>query len=282
MHYTAVMKPLIEGHLRKMANEPGSPADYFLIMDEQRLHLNPWLGKKLQLNYRQRIHCIYCDRKTSKSFNQGYCYPCFQKLARCDRCVMSPERCHYEQGTCREPEWGEAFCMQDHIVYLANTSGIKVGITRVENVPYRWLDQGATQALPIYRVKSRFQSGLVEDLFKAHISDKTAWQSMLKGDNETVDLPAERERLTDMLAGEIRDLQNRFGIDAIAPIARQEAMMFSYPVLTYPAKVRSLNLDKALQVGGQLLGIKAQYLIFDTGVINIRKYSGYEVELVSL
>ena len=152
---------LARGALRKMATELDQPVTYTMVLGDTRVPLNALLGQSIALEFLGQINCIHCDRVTSKSFNQGYCYPCFRRLAQCDSCIMSPEKCHYEQGTCREPDWGLANCMIDHIVYLANTSGLKVGITRHSQVPTRWMDQGATQALPIFRVASRFQSCLL-------------------------------------------------------------------------------------------------------------------------
>ncbi|MBM68386.1 MAG: hypothetical protein CME43_02775 [Haliea sp.] len=261
-----------------MGTELDQPVSYTLVLGESRLPLNGLLGKSLTLEYLGEIHCIHCDRLTSKSFNQGYCYPCFRRLAQCDSCIMSPEKCHYDQGTCREPEWGLANCMIDHIVYLANTSGLKVGITRHSQVPTRWMDQGATQALPIFRVASRFQSGLVESLFKGHVADKTNWQAMLKGPADPADLASERQRLMAACAPGIAELQAAHGLQAIAPLEAQETLI-DYPVLAYPGKVSSFNFDKTPQVSGTLQGIKGQYLLFDTGVINLRKFGGYQVAL---
>ena len=166
----------ITGHLRKMHTELAEPVQYLLPVDDERLPVNALLGKKITLEYQGEIHCIACGRKTNKSFQQGYCYPCFQSLPECDSCIIKPELCHYNEGTCRDATWGERHCLQDHYVYLANSSAIKVGITRQENLPSRWLDQGASQALAIYRVKDRLTSGRVEMIFKQHVSDKTAWQ----------------------------------------------------------------------------------------------------------
>lgn len=271
----------MRGHLSKMHTRLNEPVDYFLPLDDEEIHLNPYLDREIKLVFKEAIHCIHCGRVTNKSFSQGYCYPCFKKLAQCDLCIMSPERCHYDQGTCREPEWGDAFCMQDHIIYLANSSGIKVGITRVENIPSRWIDQGAVQALPIFRVKTRYQSGLAEVIYKAHISDKTHWQRMLKGNNTLVDLEAERDRLALEVAAEVGELQDRFGLEAIQVLEDATVQSITYPVITYPTKVVSMNFDKQPEVQGRLLGIKGQYLIFDTGVINVRKFSGYEVEFLA-
>lgn len=192
---------------------------------------------------------------------------------------MSPEKCHYAAGTCREPAWGEQHCMIDHVVYLANTSGLKIGITRGSQVPTRWMDQGATQAQPIFRVATRLYSGLVETVFKNHTADKTNWQTMLKGEAESLDLEQARVALVAACATEIDELQQQFGLQAITTLEAHEQTQISYPVLEYPTKVKSFNLDKTPSVGGTLLGIKGQYLIFDAGVINLRKYGGYQLTL---
>ena len=267
------------GAVRKMKTELREKVNYTMLLGDHEIPLNQYLGRQLQLDYEGYINCIHCDRKTSKSFNQGYCYPCFKRLAQCDSCIMSPEKCHYAAGTCREPEWGEQHCMTDHFVYLANTSGLKVGITRGSQVPTRWMDQGATQARAIFRVDTRLHSGLVETLFKDHIADKTNWRAMLKGDAEHCDLSELRDRLIGEVAGELDTLRQQYGLQAITELPDEVDTLISYPVLEYPQKVASLNLDKTPSVGGTLQGIKGQYLMFDTGVINIRKYGGYQLSL---
>ncbi|MAL96636.1 MAG: hypothetical protein CME40_16305 [Haliea sp.] len=274
---------LARGGLRKMRTALEAPVSYrFTLDDEARVDLNPLLGQSLALRYLGEIHCVHCGRVSSKSFNQGYCYPCFRRLAQCDSCIVSPEKCHYHLGPCREPEWGESHCMIEHIVYLANTSGVKVGITRHSQVPTRWMDQGATQALPVLRVQTRYQSGLVETLLKAHVTDRTQWQAMLKGPSDPVDLPAWRDRLLGECGDGIDTLQREHGLQAVQPITDGEVVSIDYPVLEYPTKVKSFNLDRQPLVEGTLLGIKGQYLIFDTGVINLRKYGGYQVALSQL
>lgn len=256
-----------------------APITYQLPLDEELIPLNGALGKTLRLEYSGVIHCQHCGRKSNKSFNQGYCYPCFKKLAQCDSCIMSPEKCHYFEGTCREPVWGEKHCMVDHIVYLANSSGVKVGITRETQTPTRWIDQGATQALPIMRVKTRQQSGLVEDVIRAHVKDRTDWRAMLKGEAEPVDLALIRDELLERCDPELTELESRFGVQALQRLENEAGVSFSYPVLEYPKKVTSFNMDKNPLVEGTLMGIKGQYLILDTGVINIRKYTAYSVDV---
>lgn len=273
------MKNVAQGTLRKMSSQLRSPVEYQLRLGDAEVPLNPLLEKKISLHFSGQINCVKCARKTSKSFNQGYCYPCFQRLAECDSCIIHPERCHFDQGTCREPAWGERFCMQDHIVYLANSSGLKVGITRGTQVPTRWVDQGATQALAIIRVRARLQSGAVEVMFKQHVADKTNWRDMLKGEATTLDMHAKAAELISKCESDLKELEDKFGFFAISVLNGVDTVNIEYPVVTYPEKVASLNFDKTPIVEGALLGIKGQYLILDTGVINMRRFSGYEVAL---
>lgn len=269
-----------QGHLKKMAVlADAQDAQYQIRLDDEFIPLNEKLGQPITIEYLGDIHCQSCGRKSKKSFAQGYCYPCFTRLAQCDTCIMSPEKCHYDKGTCREPKWGEEFCMQDHIVYLANSSGIKVGITRHSQIPTRWLDQGAMQAIPIARVATRQLSGLLEVIFKQHVSDKTNWRTLLKQDAENLDLAAKRDELFEMCHEEIEELQGYYGLQAVQLIYDGDEQNFKYPVVEYPTKVTSFNLDKNPVAQGKLMGIKGQYLILDTGVINLRKYTSYLVSI---
>lgn len=269
------------GQLTKMAVTlpADNRAQYAMRLGDEQVPMNDLLGQSLTLRYQGEIHCLNCQRLTKKSFSGGFCFPCSQRLAQCDMCFLKPELCHFDQGTCREPDWGQAVCMQDHIVYLANSSGLKVGITRINQVPTRWVDQGATQALPIFRVRSRYQSGLVEVMFKNHVSDRTDWRKMLKGEADPIDLAAERDRLLNECESEIQALQQRFDDNSIAILPGEQEQQIIYPVTEYPVKVSSFNFDKTPEVSGVLKGIKGQYLIFDKGVMNMRKFSGYEVEM---
>ncbi len=268
-----------EGCVAKMRTELGDVVQYALPLGDQVVALNPLIGQTVRLEFTGFIQCVACSRLTKKSFNQGYCYPCFKKLAQCDMCIMSPERCHFAAGTCREPEWGEANCNIDHFVYLANTSGLKVGITRHSQIPTRWIDQGASQALPIARVSSRYLSGLLEVQIGKSVADKTAWQTMLKGAPESIGLVAKRDEIKELYATELDELQNIHGLQSIQWLEDQNPVDIRFPVTAYPEKVKALNFDKQVTVEGCLLGIKGQYLIFDTGVLNIRKFGGYELRL---
>lgn len=245
---------------------------------KQFIALNPLIGKQLSLHFTGSIACKHCGKKTKKSYSQGFCYPCMTKLAQCDMCIMKPETCHHHLGTCREPEWGQKHCMIDHFVYLANSSGLKVGITRHSQVPTRWIDQGATQALPIFKVSTRLQSGLVEVALAKFINDKTNWRAMLKGVAEPIDLKAQAERLKPEIAAKLAELKLTYGEDAFVELD-EPVTEINYPVEQYLTKISSYNFDKTALVSGVLLGIKGQYLIFDNGVINMRKFSSYQISV---
>jgi hypothetical protein len=267
------------GNIDKMLVQQDTPVRYTLPIGAERVDMNAAIGRPIRLKYDGEIHCVACGRLTKKSFNQGYCYPCFRSLAACDMCIMKPETCHFDKGTCREPEWAMSHCMQPHYVYLANSSGIKVGITRGTQIPTRWIDQGATQAIPVFKVDTRLHSGLLEVELKKHVSDRTDWRKMLKGDAELVDLNAVRDELVEKSAQKIAQLTSAYGADVIQYLPDENIVNIEYPVQVYPEKVASFNLDKQGQVEGVLQGIKGQYLILDGGVLNIRKYSGYNIEL---
>lgn len=263
------------------ASSASNTVHYSLPIGEHKVDMNALIGQSIAFSFEQQINCTHCGRATKKSFNQGYCYPCMMRLAQCDTCIIKPELCHYHQGTCREPEWGEANCLQDHFVYLANTGTLKVGITRhiTEGVSSRWMDQGATQAIVVMRVPDRLTSGLVETAFKSHVADKTNWRTMLKGAPEAIDLQTERQRLLSLVEDDLQAIAAEKGLHAFAPVDAP-ALSINYPVEHYPNKIKSINLEKTPDFNGILQGIKGQYWLLDEDrVINIRKYTGYHCTL---
>ncbi|MCP5334375.1 MAG: DUF2797 domain-containing protein [Oceanospirillaceae bacterium] len=275
------MCEMLSGNLSKMQTRlQDGRVHYSLELGGQNIDLNALLGRSVRLSFAAQINCVACGRKTNKSFNQGYCYPCFSTLAQCDVCIMSPEKCHFQAGTCREPAWGEEFCNREHFVYLANSTGFKVGITRGTQLPTRWLDQGAVQGLAVARVATRQISGLLETIFKQHVADKTNWRALLKADAPELDLAAKRDELFALCHTEIHDLQQRFGLEKVQMLDSATETRIAYPVSQYPQKINSHNLDKENVLEGILTGIKGQYWILDNTVINIRKYTGYHVELM--
>lgn len=256
-----------------------SPIEYQLPIGDELVPINPLIGQTVKLANAGVINCIACGRKTNKSFSQGHCFPCMRSLPQCDNCIIKPELCHFAQGTCRDEKWGEENCLRDHFVYLANSSGVKVGITRGTQIPTRWIDQGASQALPIFRVSNRLLSGKIEVALKEHVADKTNWRKMLKGQPEPVDLVAQAEQLVLLCKEQIDAIEQEFGIQSMSRLNDASTVSLHYPVETYPEKIKSLNLDKTPEIEGTLMGIKGQYLIFDIGVINMRKYTGYDLSL---
>lgn len=267
------------GALVKMPCSHEQPVSYQLTIGDDQVELNDLIGRRITLEFLGSIHCQECGRRSNKSFAQGYCYPCFKKLPQCDSCMMSPEKCHFSAGTCRDESWAQDVCMHDHIVYLANSSSLKIGITRATQVPVRWMDQGASAALPVFRVSTRHLSGLIEVIFKQHVSDRTSWQAMLKGAPEERDLKAEAQRLKALCRTELTALQAQYPISDISELEDAPCYEFEYPVEQYPLKVKAHNFDKIPEVSGILQGVKGQYLIFDTGVLNVRKFTGYQVGL---
>lgn len=267
----------ITGNLRKMAVSLAKPVEYSLRLNEQNYPLNSYIGEIIKFSFTGNINCVHCNRDIKKTFNQGYCFPCLRSLAQCDSCIIKPENCHYHLGTCREPVWADNHCMQPHIVYLSNSSGLKVGITRETQIPTRWIDQGAIQALPIAKVSNRYLSGLFEVICKPYVKDKTNWRKMLTNQVESIDLCVERDNLLNKISDKIDLLRADFAEKNIEIIKDKTITNINYPVSQYPIKISSINLDKTPSFEGILHGIKGQYLLTSAGVINLRKYGGYQI-----
>ncbi|HYW03068.1 MAG TPA: DUF2797 domain-containing protein [Gammaproteobacteria bacterium] len=264
----------MQGSLDKLRGEPCDPVRYHLRVGGDEWDLNALLGRRLALRFDGEIRCVACGRVTRRSYRQGYCYPCSRRLARCDLCILRPELCHFDAGTCREPEWGLEHCMRGHLVYLANASGLKVGITREGREQRRWIDQGAVQGVALLRARSRYLAGLAESALRQHVSDRTDWRRMLRGTPPPVDLQAHGQRLLRRTRAELEQIRGEHGRDALVPV-RARARRIAYPVAEYPGRVRSLDLEREGAIRSALRGIKGQYLILDDGVLNVRKFTGY-------
>lgn len=259
------------GNLYKMKTVLNEPVDYYLALDNKEIHLNELLGKKIRLECTGEINCIKCGRKTNKSFSQGFCFPCFKTAPETEECVLRPELCQAHEGIARDMEYAEQHCLNDHFVYLSLTSGIKVGVTRQSQVPTRWIDQGAIQALKLAKTPNRYTAGLIEVALKEHMADKTNWRNMLTNKiTNTTPLTKVKEEVQSKLPRNLREFIT--DDNSITEI--------SFPNKEVPEKVSSLNFDKTEVVEGVLTGIKGQYLILDNkSVLNIRKFGGYKVKL---
>ncbi|HLB56448.1 MAG TPA: DUF2797 domain-containing protein [Coxiellaceae bacterium] len=269
---------MTSGYLQKMSVTHAQPIQYELILDNQKINLNNFLNKKISLEFLNEIHCIQCNRKIKKTFQQGYCFPCMQKINECNNCMLHPEKCLVETGKCDPNNWAHQQCHQSHFVYLANSSGLKVGVTRTKNNPTRWIDQGAAQALPIFQTVNRYQAGLIEVALKDFVADKTNWRLMLTKNIPHIDLITEKKRLLSEAQKNLSPILKKYS-DEIILLEEKNVFTFEYPVLQYPTKINSLSFDKTPAITGILQGIKGQYLIFDAGVLNIRKFGGYFIKI---
>ena len=268
------------GNLKKLKSRLNSTIDYFLSFSDQEIWLNKWLGKTISFNHTGLIHCIQCTRKIHKSFQQGFCFPCLNRLKECNICIIYPERCQVEKGNCPIDDWAHAHCHQSHIIYLAVSSGLKVGITRETQVPTRWIDQGAVRAIPIFCAANRYQAGRIEVALKLFVADRTDWRRMLRNETDEIDLLAARDQLLRKSSSSLSSIVSQFQSKDICKMKTDIVTQLNYPVLEYPSKIKTLLFEKTASISGRLLGIKGQYLILDNGVINIRKYGGYHVECI--
>ncbi|MEQ9367295.1 MAG: DUF2797 domain-containing protein [Leptospirales bacterium] len=256
----------------------GAPILYRLpvyVNPEQKkfFQIGEAIGKKIKLTHTGKINCVICGRVTKKSFGQGFCFPCFQSAPEASECVLRPELCRAHEGESRDMEWSKGHCLKEHVVYLAVSSDVKVGITRKSQVPTRWIDQGAHQAIQLAKTPNRFTAGQIEVALKQHLKDRTDWRKMLKNEfPEDVDLKAVKHAMIALLPEELA----RYAVKSDAKTN------LKFPVLAYPEKVKSVGFDKEPIISGKLMGIKGQYLILDENrVINLRKHTGYEVSVES-
>lgn len=259
-----------EGVLTKMQTEYLDPIQYYLVFENSFLNLNQLLDKSLEINF-VGYQCLHCGKK-KKIFRQGFCYDCFMSSAAAGDWIMKPElsTAHLDIED-RDLEYERKVQLQPHIVYLALSSEIKVGVTRKTQVPTRWIDQGAVQAIPIIEVPNRYLAGITEVALKDHYADKTNFRKMLTNEVPEVDLIKERMKLESLIP---KEAQEYFHPE------KEDLYTIHYPVLSYPTKVSSLNLDKSPNYEGKLVGVKGQYLIFQDGtVFNVRTFEGYVVKI---
>ena len=255
-----------EGVLTKMQTEHGEPIQYYLVFDDGFIHMNQLLGKEIEIVF-LGFRCLNCSKK-KKIYRQGFCYDCFYASPAAGDWIMRPELSKAHLGIAdRDLAYETQVQVQPHVVYLALATEVKVGVTRKTQVPTRWIDQGAGSAIAIAEVPNRYLAGITEVALKNHFTDKTNWRKMLCNECIEADLISERQRLSDLVPGEIRDYHAAEASDV---------RFLHYPVLEYPKKVSSLNLDKEPFFRGKLTGIRGQYLLFEDGtVFNVRAYEGY-------
>ncbi|MEM6766172.1 MAG: DUF2797 domain-containing protein [Bacteroidota bacterium] len=254
-----------------MSTKEDSPIQYILKLGDSSIIMNELVGTSVKLHHTGKINCRICGRKLKKTYGEGFCYDHFMKAPENSPCIIRPELCEGHMGIGRDVAWEEKYHNKPHIVYLAVSSGIKVGVTRQDQIPTRWIDQGAWKAIILAEVPYRKLAGEIEVSLKTHISDKTNWQRMLKNELAAdLDLVAKKKELSSLVPEGFQSYLSE----------NDQIWELSYPVNQYPQKVKSINLLKQADAEAVLMGIKGQYLIFDNQqVINIRKHTGFEVEL---
>ncbi|RZJ71368.1 DUF2797 domain-containing protein [Flavobacterium sp.] len=259
-----------EGTLSKMPTEIGNPIQYYLVFEDSFLNVNQLLGRDVSISFKG-YQCLNCSKR-KKIFRQGFCYDCFYSSPEVGDWIMRPELSTAHLGIAdRDLEYESKVQLTPHVVYLALSSEVKVGVTRKTQVPTRWIDQGACEAVSILEVPNRYLAGITEVELKKHFVDKTNWRKMLQNEVLTLDLLEEKTRIFDFLPDEVKPF---FNTDL------HEHLVINYPVLEHPKKVVGLNLDKTTSYAGKLIGIKGQYLIFSDGtVFNVRSFEGYVVNI---
>lgn len=246
---------------------------YYLSMAEREpIALNELIGKEFQLEFTGRLQCIDCKKIVKKFYATGLCYVCMMSSALNSECILRPELCEAHLGKGKVPEWEERYHNQPHIVYLANSGGLKVGVTRADQIPTRWIDQGADEAIILALTPYRQLAGQIEVVLKNQLSDKTNWRAMLKNVKDlSIDLKAEKNRYASWLVDQNQEFEHYIAEDDTVHV-------LNYPTTVLTQPIQSVKLDKQAKLEGILTGIKGQYLIFnEKTVMNIRSHAGYEV-----
>ena len=258
-----------QGVLTKMETELAEPIQYYLVFESDFINMNQLLNKRISIQF-VKYQCLNCSLD-KPIFRQGFCKSCFFDIPQAADWIMRPELSTAHLGKeDRNLDYEKKAQLQPHIVYLANSSNVKVGVTRKSQVPTRWIDQGAHEAIEIVEVPNRYLAGITEVALKAHVGDKTNWRKMLKNDIEDENLIEWRDRLKQYIPDEVKDYY----------IANNIETHLEFPVSQYPEKPKSLNLKKTQSYSGKLVGIKGQYLIFeDQTVFNIRSNEGLVVNI---
>lgn len=258
-----------QGVLRKMMTEIGDEVHYYLDMKTDFLNMNQLIAKEVTLSF-VSYECLHCHLE-KKIYRQGYCQSCFFDIPQAADWIMRPElsKAHLQIED-RDLAYEKKVQLQPHIVYLANSSNVKVGVTRKQQVPTRWIDQGAHEAIEIVEVPNRYLAGITEVALKEHVADKTNWRKMLKNDIEDESLITWRNKLKQFIPEEVMPYF----------IESNTETLINFPVTQYPTKPKSLNLIKTPTYSGTLVGIKGQYLIFeDETVFNVRSNEGLVVKI---
>ncbi|MFJ1365324.1 DUF2797 domain-containing protein [Capnocytophaga canimorsus] len=260
---------MFEGVLKKMITEAERPVRYYLQLNTDFLIMNELIGKKISIEF-SHFQCLNCSRN-KPLFRQGFCKGCFFEIPQAADWIMHPElsKAHLDIED-RDLTYEKQMQLQPHVVYLANSSDVKVGVTRKSQIPTRWIDQGAHQALIVAELPNRYLAGITEVALKNYVSDKTNWRKMVTNTINDINLQQIKETLAPHLPDEVKAFYSAY----------HQEYHIDFPVIKYPEKPISLNLLKTPYYEGVLTGIKGQYLLFeDNTIFNIRSNEGLVVRL---
>lgn len=259
----------LQGPIFKMTTVNGKPIQYYLNLSGDIVCMNQLIDRKLKINL-IGYQCVNCG-KDEKPFRMGFCKKCFFESPFASETIIRPElsTAHLDIEE-RDLQVEKFIQLQPHIVYLAYTGDVKVGVTRETQIPTRWIDQGATFALPIARTDNRWEAGMIEVALKEHLPDKTNWKKMLQDDYEDdLDLADFREKIKTYFPENFENFYNETG----------EMQRFDFPYEA-PQNISAFTLEKNPQFEGILKGIKGQYLCFEGGnFMNVRSHEGCVIEL---
>ncbi|MCY0877090.1 MAG: DUF2797 domain-containing protein [Firmicutes bacterium] len=260
----------VHGFMRELDHSAANPVQYTIRLGDDEAAVNEWIGHTVTVTFLNEKRCIVCNRKVNKLYQGGYCFPCVTSLAQTDLCIVKPHECHFHLGTCRDATFGETHCMIPHYVYLSVSSQAKVGLTRKGRQLRRWVDQGATSAVLLAQVPTRKDAGELEMEIARTMPDKTDWRKLVQGVSAKVDLMEMAETVREALSERWHPFW----------LSERELHTFEYPVLAdRTPKAKSFSLDKTPVVSGVLIGVRGQYLLFDDGVLQMRKHAGLLCEV---
>ena len=266
---------IFSGNIRKMRTSLEDEVEYSLplynnLQKNHNVPMNQFIGSTVNISFKGLINCVVTGRKINKTYGEGMSYDAWKNSPMAVESIIRPELSRIHEGIAlRDEKWERENHLQPHYVYLTKTGGIKVGVTRATNLPYRWIDQGAVEGLVIAETPYRQAAGLIEIALKQYISDKTNWRKMLTNDLVDDTLEDVRVQLIDKIPSELKQY-----------VVKKEKLKISFPVIEYPQKVKSMKLDKIPEIEMKLMGIKGQYLIFEEGnVINLRSHAGYYINI---
>tara|TARA_Y100001954_G_C15812245_1_gene605749 strand:- start:670 stop:1464 length:795 start_codon:yes stop_codon:yes gene_type:complete len=251
---------------QKMQVKYANPVQYNLCIGDQKVLLNDLINKSIFLEWQGRVVCI-CGKESNQFYRQNFCYQCFWNAPQAAPSIFKPELCTADLGIeDRDLDWEKKFQLAPHLVYLSNTSGIKVGVTRKTNEINRWIDQGAMQAIVVAEVPNRRLAGLIEVDLKNQFADKTNWRKMLSSPSEKLNLVECKNRCVNYIS----DQFTQYVTDS------NKVTEIFYPVTSYPDKIKSMRFEKQQNISGKLVGIKGQYMIFENDtVFNVRAHERY-------